>query len=338
MKYLTALSIITFTVLAGHWQSDYYRSYSATDSVADILELLGEEPLYKVDTTLDGVSVDKGRNLVLYGFKGGEGSAFGRKQSKHFVCTACHNVEKEDPDLSVSDPEARLDYVVKKGIPFLQGTTLYGAVNRSSFYNGDYYEKYGELVTPTRNDLREAIQLCAIECSQGRRFSPVELESVLAYLWTIDLKMEDLLLAKQEEQLINKALQEKSDTKEAVKLIKSKYLSGSPATFLKPPDDRKDGFEIKGDAAKGQLIYENSCLHCHEDGQYTFYQLDDTKLSFKHLDRHIPKYTRYSLYQVSRYGTSPMNGKRTYMPQYTKEKMSNQQLEDLRAYIEEMAE
>ena len=41
-------------------------------------------------------------------------------------------------------------------IPFLQGTALYGAVNRTSFYNGDYEKKYGSLVSKARNDLREA--------------------------------------------------------------------------------------------------------------------------------------------------------------------------------------
>jgi len=60
-------------------------------------------------------------------------------------------------------------------------------------------------------------------------------------------------------------------------------------------------------------------------------------LSFKHLAKHFGKYSRYSTYQVSRWGTSPTAGKEAYMPQYTAEKMSVQQLEDLKAYVLQQA-
>lgn len=69
-----------------------------------------------------------------------------------------------------------------------------------------------------------------------------------------------------------------------------------------------------------------------------FFELDDAQNTFKFLDRHISRYTRYSIYQVARYGTSPLPGKGAYMPQYTMEKMNNQQLEDLRTYIQEQAQ
>ena len=120
-----------------------------------------------------------------------------------------------------------------------------------------------------------------------------------------------------------------------MKLLKSKYLVASPATFVKPPEDRKEGYEgIEGNAENGKLVYELSCLHCHENGRYAFFVLDDSKESFKYLKKHIGRYSHASLYQVARYGTSPLNGKRTYMPKYMEEKLSNQQLEDLREYIE----
>ena len=105
---------------------------------------------------------DAPSNRIVLGFIGCG------KQSKHFVCTSCHNIQKEDPDLSIADPQARLEYARDMELPYLPGTTLYGAVNRTSFYNGDYEKKYGDLVKPARNNLREAIQLCAVECSQGR--------------------------------------------------------------------------------------------------------------------------------------------------------------------------
>ncbi|MCB0580393.1 MAG: c-type cytochrome [Phaeodactylibacter sp.] len=308
--------------------------------VAEVLEQLGDEPAkHQPDTTVEGISAERGRALVLTGFADKPNGGRTGKQSKHFVCTSCHNVQKDDPDLSVSDPQARLLYARDRGLPFLQGTALYGAVNRTSFYNGDYEKKYGSLVTKARSDLREAIQLCAVECSQGRALEPWEMESVLAYLWTIQLKMGDLNLSEKEYKQINAALAGGKGKEAASRLIKSRYLQAAPATFAEPPKDRREGYaDITGDPANGKLVYELSCLHCHEKERYSFFNLDHARTTFRHLEHHFPRYTRYSVYQVARYGASPIPGKKAYMPNYTLEKMSHQQLEDLRAYVEEMGE
>ena len=162
---------------------------------------------------------------------------------------------------------------------------------------------------------------------------------VLAYLWSIELTIGDLQLSTQDKSTIDQARNGQANKQVAIDLLKSKYLQGSPATFIAPPEDRGTGYtDVTGDPANGQLVYELSCLHCHEGSRYAFFDLDDSKASFKYLKKHMARYTRYSLYQVARYGTSPLNGKRTYMPNYTSEKLSNQQIEDLRAYIEQRAE
>jgi mono/diheme cytochrome c family protein len=120
-------------------------------------------------------------------------------------------------------------------------------------------------------------------------------------------------------------------------MLESKYLKGMPATFIDPPSDRKVGFSDKGNPDVGKMIYESSCLHCHEDKRYSFFNLDNADLTFEFMNKHITQYTRYSIYQVARYGTSPIPGKKAYMPHYTKEKMSEQMLKDLRVYIEQRA-
>ena len=309
-------------------------------SVWDVLEQLGEPlPNHKINESMTGASAEIGKDLVLKGIakkpKGGKT----KKQSKHFVCTSCHNVQKEDPDLSESNPQARLKYANENGLPFLQGTTLFGAVNRTSFYNDDYEKKYGKLVEPTRNNLREAIQLCAIECSQGRKMKDWEIESVLMYLWTLELKLEHLNLEENDYELIQTAVSESNGSKdsETIDYIKSFYQKGAPAHFVTPPENRKTGYGLQGNPENGKLIYDLSCKHCHEDKRYSFFELDDSKMTFKYLKNHFPKYSHSSIYQVARYGTSPKPGKKAYMPQYTAEKMSDQQMEDLRTYIEMMS-
>lgn len=273
-------------------------------------------------------SAELGEKIVLEGLL-----TDNKRQSKHFVCTSCHNVVKEDPNLLAADPEARLSYAIEHDLPFLAGTTLYGAVNRVSYYNGDYEKKYGDLVKPARKDLRAAIQLCATECAQGSALDNTEMESVVAYLQTIGLKLGDLELTEAEIKRVNDALANRADRAATIAMLNSKFLHYSPATFVLPPKDRKKGYPVKGDADIGAQIYDRSCLHCHENKRYSFYNLDHSSYSYEHLLKHFSRYTRYSTYQVSRYGTSPIPGKKAYMPHYTEQRMSNQQIESLRDFL-----
>lgn len=299
-----------------------------------LLEAFGDKPLpHKANLTIKGASVERGREIVVDGMSEVAGKK-SRRQSKHFTCISCHNINKEDPDLAHPAPEARLAYVSEHDMPFLQGSPLYGIVNRRSFYNGDYDKKYGDLVKPTRHNLREAIQLCAIECSQGRKLKDFEMESILAYLWTIDLKLKDLILSDAEMKIIQHAFDTGEKKGEAMQILHSKYLDYSPATFVDPPADRKTGDGLTGDEENGALIYKHSCQYCHFDNRNSFLLLDNSKMTFQHLLHKAGTYDPHSIYQVIRYGTPPKGGKEAYMPQYTKEKMTDQQMADLRAYIE----
>jgi len=311
---------------------------SPEQSVAELLEDLGDTPLpLKPDLSNKNVSVERGRDLVLKGLSSSKGRK-SRRLSSHFTCLSCHNVQREDPDLSHPDPQSRLEYVSKNDMPFLQGSPLYGIVNRTSFYNGDYDKKYGALVEPTRHDLREAIQLCAVECSQGRPLKDFEMESIVAYLWTIDLKIADLALSDEETKSIEMTMNNGNNKADAIELIKSHYMEYSPATFVAPPEDRKSGDGLKGDRNNGALIYKHSCQHCHFDNEWSFLLLDNSKLTFEYLLNKAGTYYAHSMYQVIRYGTPPKGGKEAYMPQYPKEKMSDQQMADLRAFIESEAD
>ncbi len=337
--------IISFLLLISFWfifQSSEKEAavLDTTKSLYKTLNDLGYKSVSHLpNLEIEGTSARIGEDLINIGFSDIDGEKKVKRQSKHFVCTSCHNLEREDPDLSVSDPEARLEYVVQEGLPFLQATSLYGAVNRSSFYNGDYEKKYGDLVIPARNDIREAIQLCAVECSQGRALKDWEIESILAYLWELELTLGDLALNDNEAQLIQAAISGEGEKMSAVQILESKYLKGSPAHFI-PPKERVKGeqFNVVGDAQRGQKVYDSSCKHCHYRNKYSYLNLDDSSLTFDWLSKKADTYSRYSIYQVIRYGTYSLHGKNSYMPRYPKEKMSDQQIEDLKAYLDLMAE
>lgn len=258
--------------------------------------------------------------------------------SKYFVCTNCHNLEQEDPDIRVSDPDTRLPYTIRKGIPFLQGSTFWGITNRESWYNDDYYLKYGDNVKAANGDLREAIQLCAIECAQGRPLDQWEEDAILAYFWSLQLRLSDLSLPPGLSSSIHAALQAgKKDTALASSL-KAYYLTASPATFTRPLTDKKLGYPEKGDAATGQMVYENSCRHCHQEGGVSDFLLDYSPQTFQFLKKHLFHDNDFSIYKIIRKGTYSSPGAIPYMPHYPIEKMSNRQIEGLREYILAQAE
>ena len=333
IKYFIFVSIVGFMYWVGA-QSAEIEDMGDME-VQKVLEDLGAEksPNYP-DRLLPGANAEIGENIIKFGNSKGMDGAFTARQSKHFVCTSCHNVEKETAYLDVEDPQERLLFTAEKGLPFVQGSPLYGIVNRTSFYNGDYEKKYGDLVDVARNDIREAIQLCAVECSQGRSLKPWEVESILMYLWQIGLKVKDFSYTESELDKLESAIYEGRNQQEVIALLKSKYLDHAPATFVNPPENYRKGFtDIVGNPENGKLIYENGCLHCHMNNDYSYYELDNEKLTFKQLKSRMKIYDQRSFYHVNRYGTKPKGGRKAYMPHYTKEKMSDQQLEDLREYI-----
>lgn len=333
-KVITLLFIASIFLLTVAFEKEQ-KVVDLDQTVNALLLSLGDTALpHQIDDSIEGVSAKRGEQIIKYGFTTNYKGNKVRQQSKHFVCTSCHNVVKEDADLSVSDPEARLRYAIENDLPYLQGTSLYGAVNRTSFYNDDYYKKYGELVYDARNDIRNAIQLCATECAQGRALDDWEIESILTYLYDIGLKVGDLQINAVEKEVIEKALNDKSSSEEAIELVKSKYLAGSPATFLDPPMERKNLIFDSPDLQQGKMIYEKSCLHCHEEGRYSYLTLDNSKMTFDHLSRKANGYKRHSIYQVIRYGVPSYVMKKSYMPHYTAEKMNEAQLNNLRAYID----
>ena len=61
--------------------------------------------------------------------------------------------------------------------------------------------------------------------------------------------------------------------------------------------------------------------------------LETDKVTFQKFKRHLSKNTDYNLYNIVRHGTYAGEGKPRYMPLYPEERLSNQQLEDLKAYI-----
>ena len=338
---LIAVLIASFTLRPTD-QPHFYLSDD--DSLWSLYEKLGKIRYNTANFSVKGTSVERGRDLILNGScDKADDKGRTKEVSPYFKCTACHNIEKEFSDLSDISSEKRLEYAVANDLPFLQGSSFYGLVNRKTFYNDDYQKKYGHvpIIKASNTDIRKAIQLCATQCAQGRWLDDFEVESILAYFNTLGLKVKDLNLSKEERKLVETALNTNQDLQEAVHLLEGKYLDKSPAHFVK---DTKSYEPLSASALKdvaryknGKTIYERSCLHCHQEERYSFYGMNDGKLTFAHLLSRTKSNGKTSLYEISRHGTWPLAGSRAYMPLYPIEKLSKRQLEDLRIYVENRA-
>lgn len=330
---IAAISMSLMSPSAPDWGAD--------TPVQEVLAFLGEDVPKHSLASEEGekmMLIKRGEDIIKRGKTTGPSGNKSKFVSKHYVCTSCHNLTQEDPSLKSRDPEKRLAYAIEKNMPFLQATTFHGIVNRESWYNDDYYKKYGDFVKPAQESLKEAIQLCATECAQGRLLEDWEMDAVLAYYWSLQFDLGDLEMSKEDMSKLKRLATDKSSQGEAMSFLKSFYMQTSPATFSDPPPDKSKGYEgLTGDATRGAQIYRLSCLHCHKEDGVSKYTLDEGKLSLRHLRKKIPQDSHMSLYQIIRYGTYALPGHRPYMPHFTLERMSNQQVEDLRAFIEQGA-
>ncbi len=306
-------------------------------SIEDVLYRLGDQKMNHTINELDLEKAKIGEDLIYFGRTDRKGKK-SKRISAYFVCTDCHNMSSEYSDLKSQNPSERLAYAENNGLKFLPGSTLWGIYNRTSFYNGDYVQKYGELVDDARNSLENSTQLCAKYCSSGRHLEEWELEAIMHYFKKNEIMIKDLNLSEDDLSLIvnYQRLNDKKREK-LITAIKNEYVQGYAATFLEtmPRDKRKYG--EGGNVENGKLIYDKACMFCHENKRVTYLHLDDGKLSGKMFWQNIKTYNDRSLYQIIRHGTFSKTGRKQYMPLYTEEKMSDAQLNDLVAYIKLIA-
>ncbi|MGJ3233471.1 c-type cytochrome [Marivirga sp.] len=319
------LSVGSFTILKT-------QEFNQNDNLIEVLHDLGQDyPDHYIEKP-DSIDIKRGYDLIHTGKTKPPDGFASKAISKFYTCTSCHNVEREDPDLTLVDQDARLEYAIENDLPYLQGSTFWGIVNRESWYNDDYILKYGSLVEDAKNSLKGSIQLCATVCSQGRELEEWEMKSILSYLSTLQMKMKDLEMNDTDIQKMNSLA--KSNPDSAIAFIKSHYLTKSPATFSELPESKEKGYPLEGRPKYGKAIYELGCQHCHHAYGESDLVLDNSVLTFKWLKKHMPESSKKSIYEIIRNGSYSELGHKEYMPNYTLEKMSHQQVEDLRAYIE----
>lgn len=298
-----------------------------------VLNNLGS-PKYKHSISkLDPEKAEIGKQLILNG-KSKYIKQKGKKISIYFKCTDCHNLVKEVENPADLSADSRLLYAQKNNLPFLPASTLWGVYNRTSFYNGDYVKKYGKKIKTAKDSLQNAVQVCAKYNSSGRFLEAWELEGIMHYFKQNELKIKDLNLSTSaKKNILYWQKLDETEKRELIKTIESSFSTAYPATFLatKSLDERKYG--EGGNAANGEFIFKQSCLYCHAGKRVSNFNLEANSLTGRFFWKNIETFKDFSLYQIVRWGTYTKTRRRQFMPLYTKEKMSDEQLEDLVAYI-----
>jgi len=295
------------------------------------------------------------------------GSGPSKPVSNYFTCAQCHNHEREDPVLTVLDPEARFAWIERTGekIFMLQGATLWGGVNRKTFYAGDY-SKYHDLCVPKGEELFlwlpcgpifgwcipgcrtmdpdtlvDATQVCSHYCSVGRYLKAWELDSLLAFFWDREIKLDDLDLTPQTRADALAVLTAPApDPREAKRLrtvLAGAYSSKAGNTFRsmpklagdsapgKPVVEYPDGSKFTGDFRRGADLWRLSCGQCHErkDRPLTRGKAKDFSKDVEDFHAMIAEGTRHRF--------------RRYMPDFTLERLSRRQSADILAFLQQFS-
>lgn len=316
---------------------------------ANQLEITDATKVWKVMSSLGKVNVNalykntehdvqKGQELVNTGqttdFKGKPTPS----TSPKLTCIACHSTQPEHPAYGTLDPQKRLEHADSMSLPFLPGPPLYGVVNRISFFMDDYQHKFqqknGFAIRDGHRNIRLAIQACNTVYAKGRNLANWELESILAYLWTLELKMGDLGVPDSLVTIINESIKTNRGNSKAVNLMRYYYPEVYPATLVPPipVEERQEVSPILNDYKNGRAVWRRSCLHCHANRRFSSLKLDSSPTTFKWLKKHMDTGSRHDFYDAVRYSPNS-KANRTRPPHYTAERMSDKQLQDLRFFI-----
>ncbi len=333
---LVALIIVGTSLIGSREQSRIDKLDLSQSSVEQVLTQLGNKPLLHAISEVDLEQAKIGEDLIFNGYTTIDGKK-SKRISNYFVCTDCHNTTREFDDASSETAANRLSYAKKNRLPFLPGSTFWGIYNRTSFYNDDYVKKYGAMVDDARHSIGNSVQLCSKYCSSGRYLEDWELKAILHYYKKNELLIGDLGLSDQDLSALSGGNLSDSEKKRLTEVILSKYRQSYGATFMETMDRNVRPYGEGGNVENGKFIYEKACMFCHNNMRVTYLHLDNGQLSGGFLWKNRKNYTDQSIYQIVRHGTYSKAGRKQYMPLYTKEKMSDEQLNDLVAYIKQIA-
>ena len=334
-------TLLAFTFVDNKPDEPKFEITSST-RVWDVMTRLGKVKVNVADPKKKG-SASKGQQLVTRGWTLNLKARRTPKTSKKFTCVACHSIEDEHPSPAVIDPQKRLEHADTMDMPFLPGPPFKGIVNRIRFFNDDYQKifehKKADDVKISHQNIRMAIRTCNALYAKGRELEDWEVESILEFFWTMELRMGMLDVSSEDKATIITAIETNKDNSRAVNIMRRYYPEVYPVTLVPPipVSERKKISPVLNSFSNGKRLYRRACLHCHAGKRYSRFKLDMKQKTFKFLKKYMDKEnTRYSIYSGMRYAPGQKT-ERLGPPHYSSQRMSDQQIQDLRFFVIQMA-
>lgn len=355
---MLALSVVAASVLVGLaslWTNGSVQAQTGRERSPGIDALLGGNGRAEHERRLREASIEGrsypwlaysewGRELFLTGQVRQPPTGMQSEPLSYFYkCIDCHNNQREDLVLHQQDPEVRARMAESaKPAPHARplflatGTTLWGAVNRESFYN-DSYAVYHFLEVPGGREmdptsLEDATQVCCKYCSVGRFAETWEINALLAYFWDLEVRLADLRLPKMVENAVLDVLaRPERSTKEHVgsmrDFLRGLYLRRAGDTYTAVPTEIEDsqtgpyadGLIFEGDPHRGRKLYSLACHHCHGENKINEIAGGDLVRELKRFHGILSKGTAHD--------------DEPYMPMFTSQRLSRQQIADIQAYL-----
>lgn len=332
-KVIFFISSVVIVLMCSGLYSSNPDKWDENTPLSTVLYAMGAPIPSHYRETLDLEKVRMGKEMVSKGRATKTDGSKSRFISKFFVCTDCHNQVQEDPFLSDPNPEDRLAYAVKNNLNYLQATTFWGVTNRTTWYNGDYEIKYGSLVDKAKTSLEESTQLCAKECSSGRHLEAWELECIVQYYGSLQIKLGDLNLGESDWRKIRILSGSEKDRKELGSWLVSKIMTASPATFIEHQEYKAPTENLDQAYEDGKNIYALGCQTCHRTYGPSQYVLETNRSEFRRFRKHLGDHGDFDAGQIIRNGTHAEPGHLQYMPLYTAERLSENQMNSLVYYM-----
>ena len=255
----------------------------------------------------------------------------------------------------------------KRDIFMTPSPTLWGAVNREDFYLGKSNEIYRGLRIPnffnepvdnydTENELEKAniakptkkgeidpkgrvaigaaVHICGSYCCVAKKdpakprdffLKPWEYRALMTLFWENELRLSDLDLNKDElkkaDQLKNELLKPNPDNsvvEPIQRILKTKFLTKADA-------NPRTETSVAGNIKTGELLYFLSCARCHPGHGASVLGPAPRLQPNVHDKQKIQKAVDTLSHEF--------NNPTPYMPAFPKERLSAQQVEDIKAYI-----
>ncbi|MEM6916631.1 MAG: cytochrome c, partial [Verrucomicrobiota bacterium] len=255
----------------------------------------------------------------------------GKKLSEYFFCADCHSSEREQSLLSDSPSAAELlHFAHEKELPLLPGPTFAGITNRDAFFES---EMATSLDSPSgvNSSLEKAVQFCSTTLAQGRQLNALEMQSVLAYLHSLEWRVGDLGFRGADLAELKRRSLNPREYRSIRDDLRKRFPTRAKSTQGELPADSGSGYASRAtrDPKRGDLVWSRACLHCHGAEGASPHFFGDRDSTWEKLQRLFEDGT---VYLHIREGSKRESG--VHMPPYPDEKLGEQEIEDLRAFIE----